>query len=103
MSLLTLLQLDLGPSQSASADVAALDSAISANGILRQTRRTDVKLGPQTLRIHRLKLPKPVEVSDVEQADTRRLAIAEMRDMRLEALWMAGAITDDEYIALRAA
>ena len=101
MSLLTLLQPNLGPVFSARADVAALDSAVTANGIERTTRRTDVKLGPQTLRIHPF---KPIEpLPRVDHAVERLLAIAHMREMRLEALWLGGAITDEEYFALRQA
>lgn len=82
-------------------DIAALDSGIAANAILRQTRRTDVKLGPQTLRIHPAKRPQPVP--EIDHATERQLAVARIRDMRLEALWLSGAIDDDEYFALRLA
>lgn len=78
-----------------SADVGALDSGVAGAGLSQTRRRTDTKI----IRLASHKKPKPAESASVEKPDL----VGEIRDMRLEALWLSGAITDDEYFALRQA
>jgi len=82
------------------ADIGALDSNIQAVAQLRIQRRTDIS---PYIRIVAKRPPKssPVPVIDIATAE-RELAIR-IRDLRLEALWLSGAIEDDEYFALRQA
>jgi hypothetical protein len=74
------------------ADIGALDSNYVGFGALKITRRTDI-----TFIRKRHKEPAPDSLPELAQMNL----LIRIRDMRLEALWLSGAITDDEYFALR--
>jgi hypothetical protein len=81
-----------------SADVGALDSAVAGAGLSQTRRRTDTKI----IRLHWHKKPEQLAAVAAAKPVAADL-VAQLRDMRLEALWLSGAITDDEYFALRQA
>lgn len=81
-----------------SADVGALDSGVAGAGLSQTRRRTDTKI----IRLYRHKKPEQLAAVAAAEPAAEDL-VAQLRDMRLEALWLSGAIDDDEYFALRQA
>jgi len=81
-------------------DIGALDSNIQAVGQIRIARRTDIGWVVIRHRKPPQEFAPPVEVA---ARPTDADLVGEIRAMRLEALWLSGAITDDEYFALHQA
>lgn len=83
------------------ADIAALDSNIQAVAQLRIQRRTDIGY---VRVIHKPRTqPPPEPLPEVDVATIETELKMRIRDLRLEALWLGGALEDDEYFALRQA